>query len=49
MAAEDPLWKQIYPSTEDQLRKIQYYPYDAYFKEWDDIVEVWDREVLRKS
>jgi spermidine/putrescine-binding protein len=49
MAAQDPLWKQIYPSTEAQLRKIQYYPYDAYFKEWDHIVEVWDREILRKG
>jgi putative spermidine/putrescine transport system substrate-binding protein len=49
MAAADPLWKQIYPSSEAQLKKIQYYPYDAYFKEWDHIVEVWDRAVLRKG
>ncbi len=48
-AAEDPLWKQIYPSTEAQLKALQYYPYDAYFKDWDHIVEVWDRQVLRKG
>jgi spermidine/putrescine-binding protein len=49
MAAEDPLWKQIYPSTEDELRAIEYFPYDAYFKDWDNIVATWDREVLRKG
>ncbi len=49
VAAEDPFWKQIYPSTEEQLRALQYYPYDAYFEHWDDIVAVWDREVLRKG
>jgi hypothetical protein len=49
MAAEDALWKQIYPSTEEQLKAIQYYPYDTYFKDWDNIVATWDREVLRRS
>jgi hypothetical protein len=49
MAREDPLWKQFYPSTEAQLKKVQYYPYDAYFKAWDQIVETWDHEVLRKG
>jgi spermidine/putrescine-binding protein len=49
VAVEDPLWKQIYPSTEAQLKALRYYPYDAYFKEWDHIVEVWDRQVLRKG
>lgn len=49
IAAQDPLWKQIYPSTEEQLKAMQYYPYDAYFKDWDHIVEIWDREILRKA
>jgi spermidine/putrescine-binding protein len=49
MAAEDLFWKQVNPSTEAQLKTIQYYPYDAYFKDWDHIVEVWDREVLRSG
>jgi spermidine/putrescine-binding protein len=49
MAEEDPVWKQIYPSTEEQLKAIKYYPYEAYFKDWDYIVETWDREVLRKG
>jgi spermidine/putrescine-binding protein len=48
-AAENPIWKQLNPSTEAQLKSLQYYPYDAYFKDWDHIVEVWDREVLRKG
>ena len=48
-AAADPFWKQIYPASEDQLKTLQYYPYDAYFKDWDHIVEVWDRQVLRKG
>jgi spermidine/putrescine-binding protein len=49
MASEDPLWKRIYPSTEAQLQSVRYYPYDAYFRAWDHINEVWDREVLRKG
>src|SRR5262249_12443012 len=48
-AADDPFWKQIYPSSEEQLRTLRYYPYDVYFKHWDDIVATWDREVLRKG
>lgn len=48
-AAADLLWGQIYPSTETQLMNVQYYPYDTYFKQWDDIVATWDREVLRKK
>jgi hypothetical protein len=49
MASEDPLWKRIYPSTEAQLQCVRYYPYDAYFRAWDHINEVWDREILRKG
>jgi hypothetical protein len=49
MASEDPLWKLIYPSTDAQLQSVRYYPYDAYFRAWDHINEVWDREVLRKG
>jgi spermidine/putrescine-binding protein len=48
-AAEDAIWKQIYPSTEEQLQTLRYYPYDVYFKHWDDIVATWDREILRKG
>jgi spermidine/putrescine-binding protein len=48
-AAEDPLWKQLYPSTEEQLKSLQYYPYDAYAKDWDAIVKFWDEQVLRKG
>lgn len=49
MAAQDSFWKQIYPSTEAQLEKVAYYPYDAYFKDWDNVVATWDKEILRKA
>ncbi len=49
IAAEDATWNQVYPSTEGEIQKIRYYPYDAYFQEWDEIVATWDREVLRKG
>lgn len=49
IAGQDSFWKQIYPSTESQLEKIAYYPYDAYFKDWDNIVASWDKEILRKT
>lgn len=49
MAAADPTWGSIYPSTEQALAAIRYYPYDAYFAAWDDIVAFWDEHVLRKS
>jgi spermidine/putrescine-binding protein len=49
VAAADPLWGQIYPSTPEDFSNITFYPYDAYFKKWDEIVNAWDREVLRKT
>lgn len=49
VAAKDPFWKQIYPSTEAELAALRYYPYDAYFADWDGIVERWDKEILRTS
>jgi len=48
LAEEDQLWKQIYPHTEEQLKAVRYYPYDVYFKHWDDLADRWDREILRK-
>ncbi|MEM7224351.1 MAG: extracellular solute-binding protein [Pseudomonadota bacterium] len=49
VAAQDELWAAINPHTEAQFKNVGYYPYDAYFANWDHIVEVWDKEVLRKS
>jgi putative spermidine/putrescine transport system substrate-binding protein len=49
VAAENPFWKKIYPSTEAQLKQINYYPYEAYFKDWDNIAATWDQEILRKA
>lgn len=48
-AAADPLWGKYYFSSADKISSIQYYPYDAYFKDWDNIVATWDREILRKK
>jgi putative spermidine/putrescine transport system substrate-binding protein len=48
-AAEDAVWKALYPHTEAQLRAIRYYPYDTYAEHWNDISSFWDREVLRKG
>jgi len=48
-AAKNPFWKQIYPSTTEQLAKVAYYPYDAYTKNWDVITKAWDESILRKG
>ncbi len=49
VAAKDKLWAAINPHTEAHFKNVGYYPYDAYFDNWDHIVEVWDKEVLRKA
>jgi spermidine/putrescine-binding protein len=47
VAAEDPLWKQLYPHTAEQFAGLRYYPYDTYADHWDEIEKVWTSEVLR--
>lgn len=49
VAAADPLWARINPHTAAHFENVGYYPYDAYFSEWDHVVEYWDRKILRKS
>ena len=49
VAAEDAAWARTYPSTEKQFRALRYYPYEAYFKDWDGIRKVWEEEILRKG
>ena len=49
VGAKDALWAQINPYKPEHFQNVGYYPYDAYFSQWDHIVEVWDKEVLRKS
>ena len=49
VAGENPIWAKTYPSTDEQFRKLKYFPYDAYFKDWDRIRNVWEKEVLRKT
>jgi spermidine/putrescine-binding protein len=47
MAAEDPLWKALYPHTDEQFKTLKYYPYDVYASQWDQLADRWDRTVLR--
>lgn len=47
MAAEDPLWKALYPHTDEQFKNLKYYPYDVYASQWDQLADRWDRTVLR--
>ncbi len=49
VAQEDAIWPRTYPSTEEQFRTMKYFPYEAYFKDWDSIKKTWEQEVLRKS
>jgi ABC-type Fe3+ transport system substrate-binding protein len=46
-AAEDPLWRQLYPHTAEQFLELRYYPYDLYAKHHDEIADAWERTVLR--
>jgi putative spermidine/putrescine transport system substrate-binding protein len=49
LAAKNPVWKSFYPHTEEQFETLSYYPYEAYFKDWDEIVQIWDRQILRQA
>ncbi len=49
IAAKDETWGRIFPHTKEELAAVQYYPYDTYIKHWDDLVKVWDQEILRKA
>ncbi len=49
VAAADPVWGRVYPTDEGGIDTIPYYPYDAYLGAWDEITQVWDREILRKK
>jgi spermidine/putrescine-binding protein len=49
VAADDPSWARTYPHTDEQFRAMRYFPYDAYFKDWDHIKRTWEQEILRKT
>ncbi len=49
VAKENAVWAQTYPSTDEQFRTMKYFPYEAYFKDWDQIKKTWEQEILRKS
>ena len=48
-AGQDALWAGINTHKAADFNAWGTYPYDAYFADWDNIVEYWDREVLRSS
>ncbi len=47
MAADDPVWKSLYPHSQRQFSDLNYYPYDTYAKQWNDLSDRWDRTILR--
>jgi spermidine/putrescine-binding protein len=49
VAAGDANWARTYPHTDDEFRAMRYFPYEAYFKDWDGIKKAWEQDVLRKS
>ena len=49
VAAVDAAWAKTYPHTDEQFRAMRYFPYEAYFKDWDGITKAWEGDVLRKG
>jgi len=49
VAAQDDLWASINPHTDAHFQNVGYYPYDAYFEKWDEIVNYWDKKILRSG
>lgn len=49
VAAEDAVWRSIYPHTAEGLEALRYYPYETYAAHWDEIADYWDRNVLRRG
>ena len=45
-AASDPLWARVNPHTEEDFRRLHYYPYDAYVRHWNDMTERWNQQIL---
>lgn len=49
VAAADPLWAKTYPHTDADFQRMRYFPYEAYFRDWDGITKAWENEVLRSA
>ncbi len=52
VAARDPVWGAAYPHTDEEYRRIRYYPYDVYLEDgatWARLTRFWEREILRKG
>jgi putative spermidine/putrescine transport system substrate-binding protein len=48
VAPSNQIWARVYPHTAQDWDNLSYYPYDAYDKNLDKIVNFWNREVLKK-
>jgi len=44
---ENSLYARVNPTTAQEFEALQYFPYDTYAKNWDHIVQFWDKQVLR--
>ena len=49
VAAANPGWAATYPHTPAGFAAMRYFPYDTYLAHWDEIVAVWEHEILRSS
>ena len=49
VAAENRDWAATYPHTANDFDGMRYFPYDTYLDHWDEIIAVWEREILRSS
>ncbi|MBI3968847.1 MAG: ABC transporter substrate-binding protein [Chloroflexi bacterium] len=49
VAKSNPIWARVYPHSAEDWQSLAYYPFDAYDRQLDKIVNVWNREILRKG
>jgi putative spermidine/putrescine transport system substrate-binding protein len=49
VAPRNPIWARVYPHSAQDWAGLSYYPYDAYDKNLDKIVDFWNRDVLKKA
>jgi putative spermidine/putrescine transport system substrate-binding protein len=49
VANTDHLWSRTYPHTTLDFQQMRYFPYEAYFKDWDGVTKAWENEVLKTA
>jgi spermidine/putrescine-binding protein len=45
-AARDALWARVNPHSDADFARLEYYPYDTYWKHWEDMTSRWNQQVL---